>query len=63
MLNCYDANREAGTAKIIVTGGTFVNFNPADCYAEGAHTNFVADGYKVVSEVKGSDTYYTVVAK
>lgn len=63
VLNCYDANREAGTAKIIVTGGTFVNFNPADCYAEGAHTNFVADGYKVVSEVKGSDTYYTVVAK
>ena len=52
VLNCYDANREAGTAKIIVTGGTFVNFNPPDCYAEGAHTNFVADGYKVVSEVK-----------
>ena len=22
-----------------------MNFNPADCWAEGAHTNFVADGY------------------
>ena len=62
VLNCYDANRAAGTAKIIVTGGTFVNFNPADCQAEGAHTNFVADGYKVVSaEQTNGDTWYTVV--
>ena len=62
VLNCYDANRAAGTAKIIVTGGTFVNFNPADCQAEGAHTNFVADGYKVVSEKQANgDTWYTVV--
>ena len=61
VLNCYDANRKAGTAKIIVTGGTFVNFNPADCQAEGAGTNFVATGYKVVSEVHGADTWYTVV--
>ncbi len=61
VLNCYDANRANNTAKIIVTGGTFVNFNPADCWAEGAHTNFVADGYKVVSEVHGTDTWYTVV--
>ena len=63
VLNCYDANRANGTAKIIVKGGTFINFNPADCQAEGAHTNFVADGYKVVSETHGSDTWYTVVAK
>ena len=63
VLNCYDANRENGTAKIIVTGGTFVNFNPADCQAEGAHTNFVADGYKVVTETHGTDTWYTVVPK
>ena len=63
VLNCYDANRANGTAKIIVTGGTFVNFNPADCQAEGAHTNFVADGYKVVTETHGTDTWYTVVPK
>lgn len=62
VLNCYDDNRKNGTAKIIVTGGTFVNFNPADCQAEGAHTNFVADGYKVVSETKDNgDVWYTVV--
>lgn len=61
VLNCYDANRANGTAKIIVKGGTFVNFNPADCAAEGAHTNFVAAGYTVKSEAHGSDTWYTVV--
>ncbi len=62
VLNCYDANRENGTAKIIVKGGTFVNFNPADCWAEGAHTNFVADGYSVISEEQANgDVWYTVV--
>ena len=46
VLNCYDANYKNGTAKIIVAGGEFVKFNPGDCAAEGAHTNFLADGYK-----------------
>ena len=62
VLNCYDANHANETAKITVKGGTFVNFNPADCQAEGAHTNFVADGYKVTSETKDNgDVWYTVV--
>ena len=62
VLNCYDANRANGTAKIIVTGGTFVNFNPANCQAEGAGTNFVADGYSVISETKANgEVWYTVV--
>ena len=62
VLNCYDANRTNGTAKIIVTGGTFVNFNPADCWAEGEHTNFVAEDYSVISETKeNGDKWYTVV--
>ena len=63
MLNCIDAAYKNGTAKIIVKGGTFVNFNPANCKAEGAGTNFVADGYKVVSEAHGTDIWYTVVAE
>ena len=63
MLNCIDAAYKNGTAKIIVKGGTFVNFNPANCKAEGAGTNFVAEGYKVVSEAHGTDTWYTVVAE
>ena len=53
VLNCYDAHHRDGTAKIIVTGGEFVNFNPADCWAEGAHTNFLAPGYKSVG-INGS---------
>ena len=64
VLNCYDANRANGTAEIIVTGGTFVNFNPADCQAEGAHTNFVKKGYKVLATKQmNGDVWYTVVAK
>ena len=53
VLNCYDANRKNGTAKIMVSGGEFVKFNPADCAAEGAHTNFLADGYMSVEAEEG----------
>ncbi len=62
MLNCVDANYRNGTAKIIVKGGTFVNFDPSNNAAEGAGTNFVADGYTVVSETQSNgDIWYTVV--
>ncbi len=61
VLNCYDRNRANGTAKIIVTGGDFVNFNPADCQAEGAHTNFLAEGYHSTKTEYGEDkTIWTV---
>ena len=43
LLNIYDHDR--ATAKINITGGQFVDFDPADCVSEGPHTNFVADGY------------------
>ena len=46
MINMIDAAYKAGIAKAVVTGGEFVKFNPADCAAEGAHTNFLAEGYK-----------------
>ena len=36
LINCVDSAYKNGTAKVIINGGTFVNFNPADCYAEGA---------------------------
>ena len=55
VLNCYDANRKNGTAKIIVTGGTFIGFNPADNTAEGAHTNFVAPGYASIPNGTAAD--------
>ena len=49
-LNVRDADYRAGTADIIVTGGSFYQFDPSDCNSEGAHTNFVAEGYKVVHD-------------
>ncbi len=58
VLNCYDANRENGTAKILVSGGEFEKFNPADCWAEGAGTNFVVAGYKSVAS--GTDVWKVV---
>ena len=61
LINCIDAAYKNGTAKVVIKGGTFVNFDPSNNSAEGAGTNFVADGYKVVSEAHGSDTWYTVV--
>lgn len=59
VLNCYDANFKNGTAKITVTGGTFEKFNPANCAAEGAGTNFVAAGY-AAKELEGGK--YQVIA-
>ena len=60
LLNCYDANYRAGTAKIIVTGGKFYDFNPADNSAEGEHTSFVPTGYHVEESQDGDSTVYTV---
>ena len=64
LLNCIDSAYRNGSAKIIVKGGTFVNFDPSNNSAEGAGTNFVADGYKVVSEAKeNGEVWYTVVPR
>ena len=57
LLNLIDNSN----ASITVYGGTFVNFDPSDSATENPHANFVADGYKVVSEEHGTDTWYTVV--
>ena len=64
LINCIDSAYKNGTAKVEIKGGTFVNFDPSNCQAEGAGTNFVADGYKVVSATQtNGDTWYTVVSK
>ena len=57
-LNCKDENYPA-EAKIEVTGGTFVGFDPANNTAEGEKTNFVAAGYKSVDN--GDGTYTVTV--
>ena len=46
-LNCNDSAYKAGTAKIIVNGGTFVGYDPRNNKAEGEGTSFVAPGVGV----------------
>ena len=62
LINIQDEYREHASVKIY--GGTFIGFDPADNEAEGAHTNFVAEGYhstKVSTDENGVSTY--VVSK
>ena len=54
-LNVKDADYTAGKANIIVKGGSFKGFDPANAQTEG-ETNFVALGYQSVKE----GDYYVV---
>ena len=63
LLNCIDASYNNGTANIVVKGGTFVNFDPSNNSAEGEGTNFVAEGYTVIAEVKDEKTTWFTVVK
>ena len=64
ILNCYDANYKNGTAKIVVTGGKFYDFDPGNNKAEGEGTSYLAEGYITVSEIVTENeiehTVYTV---
>ena len=64
LLNCYDVNYRNGTAKIIVTGGKFYDFDPGNNTAEGEGTSFLAEGYhseaSTVVEEGVEHTVYTV---
>lgn len=55
IINKKDADR--ATTTILIYGGTFKNFNPANNGAEGANTNFVAEGYK---SLESGDNYVVV---
>ena len=62
VVNAIDAAYKNGSAKISITGGTFVNFDPS-ANPEGPGTSYVAKGYHVTSETKANgDVWYTVVA-
>ena len=45
---------------ILVNGGTFINHHPS--VSNSSYID-LGEGYEVISEVKGEDTYYTVVPK
>lgn len=55
LLNCYDANYRSGKANIIVMGGKFYDFDPANNTAEGEGTSFVPDGYESVHTTEEID--------
>ena len=57
LINCIDANYTNGSAKVEIKGGMFHNFDPENNLAEGAGTNFCAEGY--LSD-DNSDGTYTV---
>lgn len=64
LLNCYDSNYTAGTAKINVYGGKFYEFNPAESYGEpSGPISFVAEGYKVVETTEDGKRVFEVVKK
>lgn len=63
VLNLEDAHRKEDTASIVVTGGTFVKFNPQNCKAEGDNTNFVKDGYVATLDKTASVPTYVVSAE
>ena len=64
LINCEDNARAAGNAHIVITGGKFYDFDPANNSAEGAGTSFLPEGYisvvTSVTEDDGEHTLYTV---
>ena len=64
-LNLLDMNESAypggiySPSKISVKGGSFTEFDPANCLAEGPNTNFVAEGY---GSTKNGNIYTVVPA-
>lgn len=70
-LNCYDASYKDGSAQIIVNGGSFYKFDPANNKAEGENTSFTGcvttkngDNYNVTAPVAmiGEKGYATLAA-
>ena len=59
LVNCLDDSYRTGSAVVTINCGSFVGFNPVSNLAEGANTNFIADGHEVVEK----DGVYTVVAE
>ncbi len=56
-------NEKDNQGEIVVYGGNFVNWNPADNVSEGANTNFLGEDRFVESETKDNgDVYYTVTS-
>ena len=60
LINCLDANYQSGKANIVVKGGKFYEFDPANNASEGPGTNYVAEGYQSVMSMEEGKKVYTV---
>ena len=58
-LNFIDSKKNIG--EIIVEGGTFVGYNPAESESENPVMNFLAEGYKSIEIIEDGLTVYTVI--
>ena len=61
VINCIDSAYKNGAAQVVIQGGSFLNWNPADNAAEGPGTGFVPLGYKVMETPVEGGILYTVV--
>ena len=59
LLNCLDENY-LSKANILVAGGVFENFNPAENLSEGQLTNYLEENCKVSALTKSSGVTFTV---
>lgn len=50
LINVYGANVETAKDYIVVTGGRFYKFDPANNVSEGTGTNFVADEFESIAD-------------
>ena len=60
LINCLDASYQSGKANIVVKGGKFYEFDPANNASEGPGTNYVAEGYQSTMSMEDGKKVYTV---
>lgn len=66
LLNCHNTKFAEGKARINVTGGTFINYNPADGDDNAPEDSFLVEGYnslKISDEPAPNGTYEVVSDK
>ena len=62
-INCLDANYKNGTAKVVITGGSFYKFDPTDAAEpQGYEQSYLPEGFKMVYD-KGTGSYGVVTTE
>ena len=58
-INCYDASYRNGTCKILITGGTYFNFNPQNNNGENPVANYLPSGF-TSSKVQNNEIFSVI---